>query len=52
MIILFNLIKIFQPPMNKGRVDLVLRAYSKLDKNGDGQITFEDLKGFINLIFF
>ena len=38
--------------MNKGRVDLVLRAYSKLDKNGDGQITFEDLKGFINLIFF
>lgn len=31
--------------MNKGRIDLILQAYTKLDKNGDGQITIDDLKG-------
>jgi calcyphosin len=31
--------------MNKGRIDLILQAYTKLDKNGDGQITIHDLKG-------
>ena len=35
----------FKPPMNKGRIDLILQAYTKLDKNGDGQITIHDLKG-------
>ncbi len=37
--------------MNKGRIDLILQAYTKLDKNGDGQITIHDLKGMYNFIF-
>ena len=31
--------------MNKGRTDLIIQAYNKLDKNQDGQITIQDLKG-------
>lgn len=31
--------------MNKGRRELVLRAFNKLDKTGDGVITVDDLKG-------
>jgi Ca2+-binding EF-hand superfamily protein len=31
--------------MNKARIDLITQAYNKLDKNGDGQITINDLKG-------
>ncbi|KAL5253980.1 hypothetical protein ACHWQZ_G013670 [Mnemiopsis leidyi] len=34
-----------RPPMNKGRRELVLRAFNKLDKTGDGVITVDDLKG-------
>ena len=35
----------FQPPMNKSRRELVLKAFNKLDKTGDGVITVDDLKG-------
>ena len=31
--------------MNKSRKDLVVKAFNKLDKNSDGQITIQDLKG-------
>jgi Ca2+-binding EF-hand superfamily protein len=31
--------------MSKARVALVRQAFKKLDKNGDGHITVEDLKG-------
>ncbi|XP_063681109.1 calcyphosin-like protein isoform X2 [Bolinopsis microptera] len=34
-----------RPPMNKGRRELVLKAFNKLDKTGDGVITVDDLKG-------
>ena len=32
---------IFQPPMNKSRQGVVMEAYQKLDKSGDGVITIE-----------
>lgn len=35
----------FQPPMSKARMDLIDKAFNKLDKSGDGQVTMEDLKG-------
>ena len=41
--------------MNKARINLILQAFSKLDKNGDGQITVQDLKGSfykINQVYF
>ena len=31
--------------MNKSRRELVLKAFNKLDKTGDGVITVDDLKG-------
>jgi len=34
-----------RPPMNKSRRGLVLKAFNKLDKTGDGVITVDDLKG-------
>ena len=34
-----------QPPMNQMRKDIVMKAFRKLDRTGDGQITVEDLKG-------
>lgn len=34
-----------RPPMNKSRRELVLKAFNKLDKTGDGVITVDDLKG-------
>lgn len=38
-----------RPPMNKNRINLIVMAYNKLDKNGDGQITVADLKGVYNV---
>jgi len=34
-----------RPPMNKSRRALILLAFNKLDKTGDGVITVDDLKG-------
>lgn len=34
-----------RPAMGRSRVDLINKAFNKLDKNGDGQITSADLKG-------
>lgn len=36
--------KIFQPPMSQTRKNVILEAYKKLDKTGDGTLTVEDLK--------
>lgn len=35
--------------MNKSRLDLIIQAYNKLDKNQDGKITIHDLKGVYNV---
>jgi len=35
---------IVQPPMSKTRLDMVDRAFSKMDKTGDGVINVQDLK--------
>ena len=37
-----------QPPMNKTRMDLIIKAFHKLDKTGDGIVNCEDLKGVYN----
>lgn len=34
-----------RPPMNRSRQGVVMEAYQKLDKSGDGVITIEDLRG-------
>jgi Ca2+-binding EF-hand superfamily protein len=34
-----------RPPMAKCRIELILKAYARLDKNGDGKVTVHDLKG-------
>ena len=34
-----------QPPMTQSRKDIIMRAFKKLDKTGDGKITVEDLVG-------
>ncbi|XP_014668079.1 PREDICTED: calcyphosin-like protein [Priapulus caudatus] len=36
---------VVRPPMSKARVDIIKRAFSKLDKTGDHVITMSDLKG-------
>jgi len=33
-----------QPKMSKTRLDMIDKAFSKMDKTGDGIITVEDLK--------
>lgn len=35
--------------MNKSRINLIVQAYNKLDKNSDGKITVADLKGVYNV---
>ncbi len=37
-----------QPQMSKARKEVVMQAFRKLDKTGDGVITIEDLKGVYN----
>ena len=32
--------------MSKSRVDIIMKAFVKLDRTGDGVITIEDLKGY------
>lgn len=34
-----------RPPMSQTRKDIILKAFSKADKTGDGKITVEDLRG-------
>lgn len=38
-----------QPPMSQARKEVVLQAFRKLDRTGDGVITIEDLKGVYNV---
>lgn len=40
---------LIQPPMNKMRVSLIEQAFAKLDKTGDGIVTYDDLKGVYNI---
>lgn len=37
-----------QPPMSNARKEVVLQAFKKLDKTGDGVVTIEDLRGVYN----
>uniref|UniRef100_A0A646QDA1 Calcyphosin n=1 Tax=Hemiscolopendra marginata TaxID=943146 RepID=A0A646QDA1_9MYRI len=37
-------LRTIRPPMTPNRKKLVMEAYAKLDKTGDGQVTIEDLK--------
>lgn len=37
-----------QPPMSNARKEVIMEAFRKLDKTGDGIITIEDLKGVYN----
>ncbi|XP_030598908.1 calcyphosine-like b isoform X2 [Archocentrus centrarchus] len=37
-----------QPPMSNARKEVVMQAFRKLDKTGDGVITIEDLRGVYN----
>ena len=37
----------FQPPMGKSRKDIILAAFQKFDKDGDGVVTVADLKGLV-----
>ena len=34
-----------QPAMSQSRKDVIMKAFKKLDKTGDGKITVEDLVG-------
>eukprot|EP00730_Choanoeca_flexa_P017356 TRINITY_DN8347_c0_g1_i2.p1 TRINITY_DN8347_c0_g1~~TRINITY_DN8347_c0_g1_i2.p1 ORF type:complete len:210 (+),score=46.71 TRINITY_DN8347_c0_g1_i2:792-1421(+) len=38
-------LKALRPPMSKTRMRMVRQAFQKLDKDGNGRITIEDLKG-------
>ncbi|CAF2612766.1 unnamed protein product [Rotaria sp. Silwood2] len=38
-----------RPSINKFRLDLVAKAFAKLDRNHDGQLTIEDLRGVYNV---
>ena len=38
-------LRALRPPMSNSRKQLVIRAFQKLDKSGDGVVTVEDLKG-------
>ena len=35
---------LFQPPMSENRKKVVMEAFRKMDKTGDGVITIDDLK--------
>jgi len=39
---------VLQPPMSKARMVLIQKAFMKLDKTKDGEITVEDLRGVYN----
>ena len=38
-----------QPPMKNNRKQLIINAFRKLDRTGDGVVTVEDLKGVYNV---
>ncbi|XP_013780533.1 calcyphosin-like protein isoform X1 [Limulus polyphemus] len=42
-------LRAIRPKMSPARMELVGKAYSKLDKTGDGQVTSDDLKGVYNV---
>lgn len=42
-------LRALRPPMTESRRSLVLRAFKKLDKTGDGVVTVDDLKGVYNV---
>lgn len=35
--------------MSKARKDVIMKAFRKLDKSGDGVVTMDDLKGVYNV---
>jgi Ca2+-binding EF-hand superfamily protein len=41
-------LKALRPPMSKARKDIIIKAFHKLDRSGDGVVTIEDLKGVYN----
>ena len=36
---------VFQPKMSAARVNIIDKAFAKLDRTGDGVVTLEDLNG-------
>ncbi|XP_076355810.1 calcyphosin-like protein [Tachypleus tridentatus] len=42
-------LRAIRPRMSKARMDIVEKAFQKLDKTGDGSITVQDLKGVYNV---
>ncbi|XP_076307568.1 calcyphosin-like protein [Tachypleus tridentatus] len=42
-------LRTIRPKMSPARMKLVEKAYSKLDKTGDGQVTADDMKGVYNV---
>ena len=38
-----------QPPMSQSRKDIIMKAFKKMDKTGDGEITVEDLQGLVHV---
>lgn len=38
-----------QPPMSNARKEVIMQAFRKLDRTGDGVITVEDLRGVYNV---
>ena len=38
--------------MSKSRVDSIMKAFVKLDKTGDGVVTVDDLKGFVDSLLY
>lgn len=38
-----------RPPMSNARKEVIMEAFRKLDKTGDGLITVEDLRGVYNV---
>uniref|UniRef100_UPI00109F00FD calcyphosin-like protein n=1 Tax=Podarcis muralis TaxID=64176 RepID=UPI00109F00FD len=37
-----------KPPMSNARKEVIMQAFRKLDKTGDGIVTIEDLRGVYN----
>ena len=35
--------------MSKARKDIIMQAFHKLDRTGDGRITVDDLRGLVNI---
>ncbi|PRD26716.1 UNVERIFIED_CONTAM: Calcyphosin [Trichonephila clavipes] len=44
-ILLRNMANVIEPPLPQERVDIIERAFAKMDQSGDGSVTLEDLKG-------